>query len=353
MGELNYTRNATYETEAPDIPGDENKRIPVLLHTSEHIVLDNAAQHSLTVYRTEYYLSLRNMAQDFELTLTAADNTPTGAMIFVDFANAAGEESPHTLAVKAGGSTVATVATSTETTTACALMYTGAAFVLMGGTPQASGEENTTPQAQAPKTVTLTATLQDGQDYSLGGNDDVDGATLIQLGLDTTALTSGCTVNLSPSPFIPAEGAIIRINGESALVTVYGCSGLTDMDGIEAAYAIMMNGEWRCLAKVEPPSNTNNGQGSIAVEDWSISNEQSKTVGGGSESEVQVIITDTCGGTAYLTYGGTPQDGYKLYLTNADAQNNTADTVDVHGLQIPLGDLHGTRVLVYYNGKWN
>ena len=71
MGELNYKNNAIYETEAPDIPADKDKRVSVLLHTDEHIVLNNAASHSLTVYRTEYYLSLRQMATDFELTLVA------------------------------------------------------------------------------------------------------------------------------------------------------------------------------------------------------------------------------------------------------------------------------------------
>lgn len=347
MGELNYKNNAVYDIEAPDIPGDRDKRIRVLLHTDEHIVLDNVAEHSLTVYRTEYHLSLRNMAQDFELTLTAAVNTPVGALIYIDFANATGEETPHTLTVKAGESTVATVATSLESTTGCMFIYTGNGFVQLGGTAPAEGESSV---PQAHETVQITAGLQDGVLYELSGS-QLEGATLIMLELDGDNLSSDSAVSLPAGDGGPAEGAIIRINGENPLVNVQGCTNLGNMNGIETAYAIKMNGQWYCFAKVELEQNGE--QASMEAVFWDLNSEPTKTVGGKDESEVHVSMGGTCGGMASLSYSGTPKEGFKLYLTNTEPQNNASDTIDVMGKQVPLCDLMGTRVFVFANGTWN
>lgn len=349
MGELNYKNNAVYDIEAPDIPDDRDKRIRVLLHTDEHIVLDNVAEHSLTVYRTEYHLSLRNMAQDFELTLTAADNTPVGALIYIDFANASSEASPHTLTVKEGETTVATVATSLESTTGCMFMYTGNGFVLMGGTASPEeGESQETPDVE--ETVVLQAQLQDGVPYELNG-EVLANAKMIVLDLDGGSLSSDSAVSLPAGDGGPAEGAIIRINGENPLVNVQGCTNLENMNGIETAYAIKMNGQWYCFAKVELEQN--GGQASMEAVLWDLNSEPTKTVGGKDESEVHVSMGGTCGGMASLSYSGTPKDGYKLYLTNTEPQNNASDTIDVMGKQVPLCDLMGTRVFVFANGMWN
>jgi hypothetical protein len=435
MGELNYKNNAVYDIEAPDIPGDRDKRIRVLLHTDEHIVLDNVAEHSLTVYRTEYHLSLRNMVQDFELTLTAADNTPVGAMIYIDFANATGEETPHTLTVKAGESTVAAVATSLESTTACMFMYTGNGFVLMAAGK--GGAASWSPDSYYSETNHL---VTDGNYDGLGAIELKHYITRLQLGVET--FTHSLDLHLDISELAVPDGARVLIDfntdGSSGTVSVEGNSitGHTELVYVDGVWLVSGSGEFVANAgtraevadlsivmedgvaaiikpeakiscanvdesqltqmtnlTIDNPNaedgdilfvvgggiNTDlmqgcaskvfvfkqgwievlsvpmaaGGQGSMEAVWWDLSAEQSKVVGGNSESEVHVSISGTCGGMASLTYGGNPKDGYKLYLTNTDPQNNTSDTVDVMGKQVPLSDLMGTRVFVYANGMWN
>ncbi len=332
MGELNLKRNAIYETEAPDIPGDENKRVPVLLHTNEHIVLDNVAEHSLTVFRTEYYLSLRNMAQDFELTLTAADSTPVGAMIYIDFANATGEETPHTLTVKAGESTVAAVATSLESTTACMFMYTGNGFVLMAA--PAAGEGGT-------ETLPSVAKLEDIVLVDDDNKDIVPESRVNFVVIDEQKVTNIANVNISAADAQLGDLVIVQGGGQHVPLLQNSAVKVFMFDGQD---------NWTEVLSVPMAAG---GQGSMEAVWWDLSAEQSKVVGGNSESEVYVSIGGTCGGMANLAYGGQPKDGYKLYLTNTEPQSNASDTVDVMGKQVPLSDLMGTRVFVFANGMWN
>lgn len=351
MGELNYKNNAVYDIEAPDIPGDRDKRIRVLLHTDEHIVLDNVAEHSLTVYRTEYHLSLRNMAQDFELTLTAAVNTPVGAMIYIDFANATDEESPHTLTVKAGESTVAAVATSLESTTACMFMYTGNGFVLMGGTASpAEGESQETPDVE--ETVVLQAQLQDGIPYELNG-EVLANAKMIVLDLDTSQLSSENTVSLPIGDSGPADGAILRICGESSLVWIQNCRDLESMSGIETAYIIRMNGEWCCFAKMAYDTSSASGLGAVAQ--WDLSVDMDYHHEQGTDDYIN-MVGNTNGNISKLTLSADSKfaDGDKIYLRNDNYSNNQNDTVElINGTQKNLADMPGTFVMVYKGGQWN
>lgn len=352
MGELNYKNNAIYETEAPDIPADKDKRVSVLLHTDEHIVLNNAASHSLTVYRTEYYLSLRQMATDFELTLVAVSQTPVGAKVYIDFANASGEETPHTLTVRSfSGNAIATIQTSLENTTGCVFMYTGNGFVQLGGTASpAEGESQETPDVK--KTVVLQAQLQDGVPYELNG-EELANAKMIILDLDTSQLSSENTVSLPMGDSGPAEGAILRICGESSLVRIQNCRDLESMSGIETAYIIRMNGEWCCFAKMAYDTSSASGLGAVAQ--WNLSSDMDYHHEQGTDDYIN-MIGNTNGNISKLNFDPDSKfaDGDKIYLRNDNYFNNQNDTVElINGTQKNLADMPGTFVMVYANGQWN
>ena len=437
MGILNYRTNATYETVAPEIPADKDKRVKVLMHTEEQIILTNEAEYTLPVLRTDYYLSMRQMATDCELTLEAAATTPVGAKIYVDFANDEGVESAHKLTVKQGETTIAEIATSLEAATGILLIYTGKGFVLMAA-GKGGGKASWNPDSYYSETNHL---VTDGNYDGLGAIVLEHYITRLQIGVET--FTHSLDLHLDISELAVPDGARVLIDfntdGSSGTVSVEGNSitGHTELVYVDGVWLVSGSGEFAAntgtraevadlgsilmqdgvAAIIKPEAkisyanvdesqltqmtnltidnpdaedgdilfvvgggiNTDlmqgcaskvfvfkqgwmevlsvpmaaGGQSSVEAVWWDLSAEQSKVVGGNSESEVHVSISGTCGGTANLNYGGNPKDGYKLYLTNTDLQNNASDTVDVMGKQVPLSDLMGTRVFVYANGMWN
>lgn len=125
---INKENGSSYSFEAPNIPGDTNKKVKAIFPTAEAVsptVSANAA--SVAINRERTIVKLGSLSAATTLTLApVAANLNVGAVVIVSWTS---DSTARNITVKIGKDTVATLAGTASTKVSKQLMWDGETFL--------------------------------------------------------------------------------------------------------------------------------------------------------------------------------------------------------------------------------